>query len=48
MNKLYYILDYIFCLLIVQPIQFIFYTVYVDEIFSFNKYKQGRIQYGIK
>jgi len=38
-NKLEYILDYIFCLLIVQPAQFIFNKVYVEEIFNFNKTK---------
>jgi len=39
MNKLSYILDYIFCLLIVQPLQFIFTKVYVEEVFNFKKYE---------
>lgn len=34
-NKLLYILDYIFCLLIVQPIQFIFMKVYVEEVLNY-------------
>ena len=38
-NKLSYILDYIFCLLIVQPLQFIFNKVYIEEVFSFKKYE---------
>ena len=36
-NKLSYIFDYLFCLLVIQPLQFIFYIVYVDEIFNFKK-----------
>jgi len=35
-NKLDYILDYIFCFLIIQPIHFIFNKVYVEEIFNFK------------
>jgi|GEM_PF-5204800 len=38
--KLSYILDYIFCLLIVKPILFIFNKVYVEEIFNFKKDKR--------
>ena len=38
-NKFNYIADYIFCLLIVQPLQFIFIKIYAEEIFKFNKTK---------
>ena len=38
-NKLAYILDFLLCLFIIQPLQFVFTKIYIEEIFNFKKDK---------